>query len=448
MREDEHYLDYTGSSVYANSQLRAVFRDLRGHLFGNPHSANPSSALAGERVEAARDAVLSFFNADPAEYQVVFTRSATDALKTVGETFPWGPGSEFAYLQENHNSVLGVREYAREAGGRCVRAGQLRRWALPPRGKGPEVERPGQREGHMGTRGVQCLFAFPAEDNFAGVKYPLSWITAVQAKSTPRRRWRVLLDAAAYVPTQPLDLRAVRPDFVSLSFYKARIFGYPTGLGALIVRTFWGGGSVSLATSHSDFRVLKCRPSDMLEDGTVAFLDIASLTHGFNLLAGLGGVTAVQAHVEALRVWTYDSLASLLHANGRGVVALFGKHHLPDAAAVQGAVFNFALIKPDGSLFSYKGFETAAAGAGLHVRTGSECNPGACYNYLGVQESEVAALAGSKEGCHDDVEYTTVCVDVPLGSVRASLGYLSTWEDCHALVSFIEKHYKDKSEDP
>ena len=26
----------------------------------------------------------------------------------------------------------------------------------------------------------------------------------------------------------------------------------------------------------------------------------------------------------------------------------------------------------------------------------------------GVEESEVAALAGSKEGCHDDVEYTTV----------------------------------------
>jgi selenocysteine lyase/cysteine desulfurase len=44
----------------------------------------------------------------------------------------------------------------------------------------------------------------------------------------------VLVDAAAYVPTQPLDLSQVRPDFVGLSFYK--MFGYPTGLGALLVR--------------------------------------------------------------------------------------------------------------------------------------------------------------------------------------------------------------------
>lgn len=60
------------------------------------------------------------------------------------------------------------------------------------------------------------------------------------------------------------------------------------------------------------------------------------------------------------------------------------------------------------TVFSYKAFEISAAEAGLHVRTGSECNPGACYAYLGVQEREVAALAGLKEGCHDDVEYANV----------------------------------------
>jgi molybdenum cofactor sulfurtransferase len=58
------------------------------------------------------------------------------------------------------------------------------------------------------------------------------------------------------------------------------------GLGALIVRVdaaeilrklFWGGGAVSLATSSADFHVLKCRPADKLEDGTVNFLDIVSL---------------------------------------------------------------------------------------------------------------------------------------------------------------------------
>jgi selenocysteine lyase/cysteine desulfurase len=37
-------------------------------------------------------------------------------------------------------------------------------------------------------------------------------------------------------------------------------------------------------------------------------------------------------------------------------------------------------------------------------------------------------------------------VEVPLGSVRASLGYMSTWEDCYALVQFIESNYKDRSQ--
>lgn len=39
---------------------------------------------------------------------------------------------------------------------------------------------------------------------------------------------------------------------------------------------------------------------------------------------------------------------------------------------------------------------------------GAECNPGACYKYLGIQEREIEGLAGEKEGCNDDVEYITV----------------------------------------
>ena len=71
----------------------------------------------------------------------------------------------------------------------------------------------------------------------------------IKAKSTDAAQWKVLVDAAAYVPTQPLDLSEVPADFVVMSFYK--MFGYPTGLGALLVRVeaaellqkvFEGGG--------------------------------------------------------------------------------------------------------------------------------------------------------------------------------------------------------------
>lgn len=109
------------------------------------------------------------------------------------------------------------------------------------------------------------------------------------------------------------------------------------------------------------------------------------------------------------------------------------------------------------------------------------------WSAMFLQESEIRSLAGKKEGCHDDVEFITVernktlpagssakpaalssvdmlqslatssvdlghpaevasqWVEVPLGSVRASLGYMSTWEDAYALVRFIESNYKDRS---
>jgi selenocysteine lyase/cysteine desulfurase len=44
----------------------------------------------------------------------------------------------------------------------------------------------------------------------------------------------VLLDAAAYVPTNRLDLDRWQPDFVALSFYK--MFGWPSGVGCLLAR--------------------------------------------------------------------------------------------------------------------------------------------------------------------------------------------------------------------
>lgn len=64
---------------------------------------------------------------------------------------------------------------------------------------------------------------------------------------------------------------------------------------------------------------------------------------------------------------------------------------------VQGGILNFEVLRPDGTVFSYKTFEREAAEAGFHVRTGAECNPGACYNYLGVQVCSYGVVLGC--GC-------------------------------------------------
>jgi molybdenum cofactor sulfurtransferase len=55
--------------------------------------------------------VLKYFNASPRDYKCIFTSGATAALKLVGECFPWSRESCYMYTMENHNSVLGIREY-------------------------------------------------------------------------------------------------------------------------------------------------------------------------------------------------------------------------------------------------------------------------------------------------------------------------------------------------
>ena len=45
-RTGQVYLDYTGGGLYAESQLKLHQQVLAEHIFGNPHSSNPTSRAA------------------------------------------------------------------------------------------------------------------------------------------------------------------------------------------------------------------------------------------------------------------------------------------------------------------------------------------------------------------------------------------------------------------
>jgi selenocysteine lyase/cysteine desulfurase len=216
------YLDYTGGGLYAESQVRAHQKLLAENVFGNPHSSNPTSQAATRLIESTRQSVLDFFNADPTEYTVIFSQNASGALKLVGESYPFGPGSHYLLTFDNHNSVNGIREYAHAKGAEVTYVPV----ALPDMRVDTESLAACL---DMGPAGENNLFAYPAQSNFSSVIHPLEWIERAHAKG-----WDVLVDAAAFSPTNPLDLSKYKPDFVPLSFYK--IFGYPTGIGALLAR--------------------------------------------------------------------------------------------------------------------------------------------------------------------------------------------------------------------
>src|SRR5690625_1816221 len=110
------YLDHTGSALYPESLIRSHSEWLCRSVLGNPHSRNPTSKAATEVVERARRRVLEFFNADSSEYEVIFTLNASGALKVVGEAYPFRKGSSFRLTADNHNSVNGIREFAKQHG--------------------------------------------------------------------------------------------------------------------------------------------------------------------------------------------------------------------------------------------------------------------------------------------------------------------------------------------
>jgi molybdenum cofactor sulfurtransferase len=221
-QQGQVYLDYTGGALYAECQLSDHMALLKSQVLGNPHSKNLTSVAMTELVECTRAHVLRYFNASPDDYIAIFTQNATGALKLVGESYPFAPGDTYLLTADNHNSVNGIREFAR-AGGASVTylpidAPELRA------DQGAVVETL-----NLALPGHNNLFAYPAQSNFSGVQHPLEWIEQAHA-----RGWDVLLDAAAFAPTNRLDLSRWKPDFVALSFYK--IFGYPTGIGCLLAR--------------------------------------------------------------------------------------------------------------------------------------------------------------------------------------------------------------------
>ena len=246
-------------------------------MFGNPHSANPTSTATTHVVESARAAALEWFNGT-GDYTAVFTPNASGALKLIGESYPFRRGGRYLMTADNHNSVNGIREFAAARGAEVdyapltvpeLRVDEPKLTALLDRA----------------DRAQANLFAFPAQSNFSGVKHPLSLIE--QARE---RGWHVLLDAAAFAPTNRLDLKAAKPDFVVVSFYK--MFGYPTGVGCLLIRNstlsalerpWFAGGTVNFASVHGQRRVLAPREAGF-EDGTLNYLSIPAVEMGLRRL--------------------------------------------------------------------------------------------------------------------------------------------------------------------
>jgi len=418
------YLDYTGAGLHGDSQVAKHAALLRERLLGNPHSLSPASDAATALVAETRRAVLDFFRASQDEYLAIFTPNATAALKLVGEAFPFAEGDTYLLTFDNHNSVNGIREFARARRARTIYAPLT----LPElRIDEAVLSRELDRTGPGGHR----LFAYPAQSNFSGVQHDLRWIERAQALG-----WTVLLDAAAFVPTNRLDLSACHPDFVTISFYK--MFGYPTGVGALLARKpalarlrrpWFAGGTITVASVQGDRHYL-AEGESAFEDGTLNFLNIPAVKIGLEHLEAVG-LDTIHQRVRCLIRWLIDQLLALRHGNGRPLVKLYG----PAGSVARGGAVAVNFFDPAGQVIDHRVIEREAGRRRISLRTGCFCNPGAGEIGLGLSPDEIKRCLPTSEE-HLSLEDFGLCLGREPGAVRASLGIVSNLADVEAYLEF------------
>jgi molybdenum cofactor sulfurtransferase len=425
--EGEHvYLDYTGGGIYAESQIQKHQQLLRENVFGNPHSSNPTSLAATCLVEGTREYILKFFNADPDEYLAIFTSNASGALKLVGESYPF-PNGRYLLTFDNHNSVNGIREFAHARGAEVTYIPViLPDMQLDAAQLDLELARP--------SKSGYNLFAFPAQSNFSSVKHPLEWIEKAHAQG-----WDVLLDAAAYVPTNRLDLSKIKPDFVPISFYK--IFGYPTGLGALIARKsalaklhrpWFAGGTITVASVQGDKYYL-ADGAPAFEDGTLDYLNIPALEIGLRHIESIG-YDVISERVKTLTGWMLERLTAMKHSTGEPLVRLFG----PNSTEGRGGAVTVNFYDKNGRAFDHRFIESEANKVNISLRTGCFCNPGAGEIALGISRVELDVCFTRPD--HQDVmsiDEFRKCIDgKSSGAVRISVGMVTNFNDVQALLTF------------
>ena len=479
------YLDYAGAGLAADAQLAAFAARMSGQCFGNPHSENPASAASTELVERARRAVLSYFNASADEYSVIFTPNASGACRLVGESYPFGPRTRLALTWDNHNSVNGLREFARARGAvttyipfslnelrvdeQDVRAALSRRrpgvaaaaWqvaasgVMPRAGRGvrarlqrsaaqgwtQQAHQPLTGQTGQGNRARQRprgLFAFPAQSNLSGVQHPLSWVGLAHDLG-----YDVLLDAAAFVPTNRLDLSAVRPDFVPVSFYK--MFGFPTGAGCLLARRealtrlwrpWFSGGTIYAVSVQGDWHVL-AGDETRFEDGTLNFLHIPDIEAGLAWISAIG-IDVIHERVTCLTGWLLDRLGAMRHSNGQPMIRIYG----PADLRHRGATIAFNLLDSGGAVVDERAVARDTAAAGISIRTGCFCNPGAGEGMLGLTRADVIRALRRRAQTVD--EYIEVLNVPSAGGIRASFGLASNIADAERFADFLESAYRDR----
>jgi molybdenum cofactor sulfurtransferase len=161
----------------------------------------------------------SYLGASADTHEVIWTGSATAALRLLAESYtvPQQADGERAFflLDRNHTSVVGMREVLADKGFRCISVAAER---CCRQASLAEAAAEGEAEPSSPSLDT-ALFAFPAQCNYSGQRFPLGWVQEardghlLQDSSGRRRRSRVSRLPWLYPRTLPLGFPLLSSGF-------------------------------------------------------------------------------------------------------------------------------------------------------------------------------------------------------------------------------------------
>jgi selenocysteine lyase/cysteine desulfurase len=146
------------------------------------------------------------------------------------------------------------------------------------------------------------------------------------------------------------------------------------------------------------------------------------------------GMERVRARVMELTDRLLRALAELRHASGAPLVRVYG----PQGCERRGATVALNLLDSRGKPIDFFEVERRANAAGVSIRTGYFCNPGAAEFAFEHDDAKVRACAAEFTPESWDLRQFSVCLrDRPVGAVRVSLGVPTSEADLERFVEVV-----------
>ena len=136
--------------------------------------------------------------------------------------------------------------------------------------------------------------------------------------------------------------------------------------------------------------------------------------------------------------WLIDRLAALRHGNGEPMARIYGPANTRD----RGGTVAFNLLDPDGRVVDDRVVARATAAAGISIRTGCFCNPGAGEGAFQLTKADWRRAARGRARTLD--QYMDLLGLPSGGALRASVGLASNVDDAERFLAFVETTYRDR----